>query len=99
MAMNVRKNTAGDVLALIIADHWNTAFKVWTGDASIADASLNRRLAVREPGAVGLNLHAYSAASRAALPPMAALTLGRTFSANRIIERRPSSRSAQSLPA
>ena len=46
-AMNVRENIAGDALASITTMLWNTPAKAWTGGATMADASLNRRMTVR----------------------------------------------------
>jgi hypothetical protein len=43
----VRENVAGDVLASLTTTLWNVPFKVWTGGATMADATLNRRMAVR----------------------------------------------------
>ena len=43
----VRENAAGDVLASLTTMQWNTPSKSWTGGATMADASLNRRMTVR----------------------------------------------------
>ena len=46
-AMNVRENLAGDVLASLTTMQWNAPSKAWTGGATMADSSLNRRMTVR----------------------------------------------------
>ncbi|MBX6742076.1 MAG: hypothetical protein IRY87_08525, partial [Acetobacteraceae bacterium] len=46
-AMTVRENIAGDVLASLTTMQWNIPSKAWTGGATMADASLNRRMTVR----------------------------------------------------
>ncbi|MBX6741139.1 MAG: hypothetical protein IRY87_03710, partial [Acetobacteraceae bacterium] len=46
-AMNVRENLAGDVLASLTTMVWNAPSKAWTGGATMADSSLNRRMTVR----------------------------------------------------
>lgn len=46
-ATNVRENLAGDVLASLSTMVWNAPAKAWTGGATMADASLNRRMTVR----------------------------------------------------
>jgi len=46
-AMNVRENIAGDVLASLTTMLWNSPSKAWTGGATMADSSLNRRMTVR----------------------------------------------------
>ena len=46
-AMNVRENIAGDVLASLTTMQWNIPSKAWIGGATMADASLNRRMTVR----------------------------------------------------
>ncbi|EFH10537.1 hypothetical protein HMPREF0731_3241 [Pseudoroseomonas cervicalis ATCC 49957] len=38
---------AGDVLASLTTMQWNVPSKAWTGGATMADASLNRRMTVR----------------------------------------------------
>ena len=43
----VRENAAGDVLASFTTMLWNAPSKSWTGGATMADASLNRRMTVR----------------------------------------------------
>jgi hypothetical protein len=43
----VRENAAGDVLASLTTMVWNAPSKSWTGGATMADASLNRRMTVR----------------------------------------------------
>jgi hypothetical protein len=48
----VRENVAGDVLASLTTMLWNAPSKSWTGGATMADASLNRRMTVRLGGAV-----------------------------------------------
>lgn len=48
----VRENIAGDVLASLITMVWNAPSKSWTGGATMADASLNRRMTVRLGDAV-----------------------------------------------
>ena len=45
-------NGAGDVLASLTTMVWNTPSKSWTGGATMADASLNRRMTVRLGDAV-----------------------------------------------
>ena len=47
-----RENAAGDVLASLTTMVWNAPSKSWTGGATIADASLNRRMTVRLGDAV-----------------------------------------------
>jgi hypothetical protein len=42
-AMTVRENVAGDVPASLTTMVWNAPSKSWTGGATMADASLNRR--------------------------------------------------------
>jgi len=51
---HVRENAAGDVLASLTTMVWNTPSKSWTGGATMADASLNRRMTVRLGDAVAL---------------------------------------------
>ena len=51
-AMAVRENLAGDVLASLTTMLRNAPSKAWTGDAMMADASLNRRMTVRLGDAV-----------------------------------------------
>ena len=46
-AMNVRENLAGDVLASLTTMLWNVPAKAWTGGATMAASSLNRRMTVR----------------------------------------------------
>jgi len=46
-AMNVREDVAGDVLASLSTMLWNAPSKAWTGGATMADSSLNRRMTVR----------------------------------------------------
>ena len=48
----VRENVAGDVLASLTTMVWNAPSKSWTGGATMADASLNRRMTVRPGDAV-----------------------------------------------
>ena len=48
----VRENVAGDVLASLTTMVWNAPSKSWTGGATMADASLNRRMTVRLGDAV-----------------------------------------------
>ena len=48
----VRENAAGDVLASLTTMVWNAPSKSWTGGATMADASLNRRMTVRLGDAV-----------------------------------------------
>jgi hypothetical protein len=48
----VRENAAGDVLASLTTMVWNAPSKSWTGGATMADASLNRRMTVRLADAV-----------------------------------------------
>jgi hypothetical protein len=48
----VRENAAGDVLASLTTMVWNIPSKSWTGGATMADASLNRRMTVRLADAV-----------------------------------------------
>jgi hypothetical protein len=48
----VRENVAGDVLASLTTMVWNAPSKPWTGGATMADASLNRRMTVRLGDAV-----------------------------------------------
>src|SRR5215210_8327608 len=48
----VRDNAAGDVLASLTTMVWNAPSKSWTGGATMADASLNRRMTVRLADAV-----------------------------------------------
>ena len=48
----VRENAAGDVLASLTTMVWNAPSKSWTGGATMADASLNRRMKVRLGDAV-----------------------------------------------
>ena len=48
----VRENVAGDVLASLTTMVWNVPSKSWTGGATMADASLNRRMTVRLGDAV-----------------------------------------------
>src|SRR3712207_3438108 len=48
----VRENAAGDVLASLTTILWNAPSESWTGDATMADASLNRRVTVRLGDAV-----------------------------------------------
>ena len=48
----MRENAAGGVLASLTTMLWNTPSKSWTGGATMADASLNRRMTVRLGGAV-----------------------------------------------
>ncbi len=43
----VRENVAGDVMAPLTTMVWNTPSKSWTGGATMAVASLNRRMTVR----------------------------------------------------
>ena len=43
----VRENAAGDVLASLTTMVWNAPSKSWTGGATMADASLKRRMTVR----------------------------------------------------
>ena len=43
----VRENVAGDVLASLTTMVWNAPSKSWTGGATMADASLNRRMTAR----------------------------------------------------
>ena len=43
----VRENAGGDVLASLTTMVWNAPSKSWTGGATMADASLNRRMTVR----------------------------------------------------
>ena len=47
IAAATKENMAGDVLASLTTTLWNVPFKVWTGGATMADATLNRRMAVR----------------------------------------------------
>ena len=49
-----RENVAGDVLAPLTTMVWNTPSKSWTGGATMAVASLNRRMTVRLGDAVAL---------------------------------------------
>jgi hypothetical protein len=49
---NVRENAAGDVLASLTTMVWNAPSKSWTSDATMADASLIRRMTVRLGDAV-----------------------------------------------
>jgi hypothetical protein len=48
----VRKKVAGDVLAPLTTMLWNAPSKSWTGGATMADSSLNRRMTVRLGDAV-----------------------------------------------
>jgi hypothetical protein len=48
----LRENAAGDVLASLTTMLWNAPSKSWTGGATMADASLNRRMTVRLGDAV-----------------------------------------------
>jgi hypothetical protein len=48
----VRENVARDVLASLTTMVWNAPSKSWTGGATMADASLNRRMTVRLGDAV-----------------------------------------------
>ena len=48
----VRENAASDVLASLTTMVWNAPSKSWTGGATMADASLNRRMTVRLGDAV-----------------------------------------------
>jgi hypothetical protein len=48
----VRENAGGDVLASLTTMLWNAPSKSWTGGATMADASLNRRMTVRLGDAV-----------------------------------------------
>jgi hypothetical protein len=48
----VRENAAGGVLASLTTMVWNAPSKSWTGGATMADASLNRRMTVRLGDAV-----------------------------------------------
>jgi hypothetical protein len=48
----VRENVAGDVLASLTTTVWLAPSKSWTGGATMADASLNRRMTVRLGDAV-----------------------------------------------
>ena len=48
----VRENVGGDVLASLTTMVWNAPSKSWTGGATMADASLNRRMTVRLGDAV-----------------------------------------------
>ena len=48
----VRENAAGDVLPSLTTMVWNAPSKSWTGGATMADASLNRRMTVRLGDAV-----------------------------------------------
>jgi hypothetical protein len=48
----VREIAAGDVLASLTTMQWNVSSKSWTGGATMADASLNRRMTVRLGDAV-----------------------------------------------
>jgi hypothetical protein len=48
----VRENAAGDVLASMTTMLWNAPSKSWTGGATMADFSLNRRMTVRLGDAV-----------------------------------------------
>ena len=48
----VRENVAGDVLASLATMVWNAPPRSWTGGATMADASLNRRMMVRLADAV-----------------------------------------------
>jgi hypothetical protein len=48
----VRANVAGDVLASLTTMVWNAPSKSWTGGATMADASLNRRMTLRLGDAV-----------------------------------------------
>jgi len=50
--MTVRENIAGDVLASLTTLQWNIPSKAWTGGATMADASLNRRMTARLAEAV-----------------------------------------------
>lgn len=50
--MNVRDNTADDVLSSLTTMVWNAPSKAWTGGAVMEDASLNRRMTVRLGDAV-----------------------------------------------
>ena len=43
----VRENATGDVLASLTTMLWNAPSKSWTGGATMAGASLNRRMTVR----------------------------------------------------
>ncbi|MBX6741341.1 MAG: hypothetical protein IRY87_04740 [Acetobacteraceae bacterium] len=46
-AMAVREDVAGDALASLTTMQWNAPAKAWTGGATMADSSLNRRMTVR----------------------------------------------------
>ena len=48
----MRENADGDVLASLTTMQWNVPSKSWTGGATMADASLNRRMTVRLGDAV-----------------------------------------------
>ena len=48
----VRENVAGDVLASLTTMLWQAPSKSWTGGATMADTSLNRRMTVRLGDAV-----------------------------------------------
>ena len=48
----VWENAAGDVLASLTTMLWNAPSKSWTGGATMADSSLNRRMTVRLGDAV-----------------------------------------------
>ena len=50
----VRENAVGDVLALVTTTVWNAPSKSWTGGATMADSSLNRRMTVRLGDAVAV---------------------------------------------
>ena len=49
-----RENAAGDVLTSLTTMLWNAPSKSWTGGATMADASLNRRMMVRLADAVAV---------------------------------------------
>ena len=51
----VRENAAGDVLASLTTMVWNAPSKSWTGGATMADVSLNRRMTVRLADAVAFS--------------------------------------------
>ncbi|WP_149539317.1 pectate lyase family protein [Siccirubricoccus phaeus] len=52
--MAVREDVAGDVLASLSTMLWNAPSKAWTGGATMADSSLNRRMTVRLGPAVAV---------------------------------------------
>ena len=48
----IRDNAAGDMLASLTTMAWNAPSKAWTAGATMADASLNRRMTARLAGTV-----------------------------------------------